>query len=137
MYKQDTFNIVAEHLLKQGDRAAADGSMCLYRAPDGKKCAFGVLIPDELYDPILENTTVDHIFGRIGNPRVSNSVKYEEVTVKIREHIGPIDSEEIEFLRKLQQIHDTTPPEYWDLQLAMIAGEYTLTVNAIIHNRRR
>jgi hypothetical protein len=27
------------------------GSSCLYRASDGKKCAVGHLIPDELYDP--------------------------------------------------------------------------------------
>lgn len=29
---------------------------CVYRGPDGKKCAVGLFIPDEFYDPMLENS---------------------------------------------------------------------------------
>jgi hypothetical protein len=30
---------------------------CWYRSPDGKRCAVGIRIPDELYDPELEGTS--------------------------------------------------------------------------------
>lgn len=33
----------------------AYGDQCLYRGPGGAKCAVGVLIPDDLYDPEMEN----------------------------------------------------------------------------------
>lgn len=45
---QATFDKILLFLLDQG-RQASDGHNCLYRAPDGCKCAFGCLIPDETY----------------------------------------------------------------------------------------
>lgn len=57
--KQQTFDIVAKHLLTQGRRATnLDGHICMYRAPNGDKCAAGCLIPDEQYVLSLEGQTV-------------------------------------------------------------------------------
>lgn len=33
-------------------------SQCVYRNADGNKCAVGCLIPDELYDPVMEGGTL-------------------------------------------------------------------------------
>jgi hypothetical protein len=53
---QEVFDLVVEHLFTQG-RPAYDGiSGCMYRAAGGLRCAVGVLIPDDLYDPAFENT---------------------------------------------------------------------------------
>lgn len=62
MTKQEIFNTVATHLFTQGVRASSpDGDFCFYRAPDGKKCAVGCLIPDELYKPDMEHTPLNDI----------------------------------------------------------------------------
>ena len=53
MTKQEIFNTVAKHLLKQG-AAAVDGAQCVYRDPSGASCAVGCLIPDEVYDEAME-----------------------------------------------------------------------------------
>jgi hypothetical protein len=42
---------------------ASPGAMgaCLYRGPEGAKCAFGHILPDEVYDLRIENSTPDQI----------------------------------------------------------------------------
>lgn len=47
--KQEVFETVAKHLFSQGRQALALETICQYRAPDGTKCAIGVLIRDDEY----------------------------------------------------------------------------------------
>ncbi len=57
MTPQEIFDTVAKHLIAQGRPAAIsrwNEPVCMYRTPSGEKCAFGVLIPDEHYDPSME-----------------------------------------------------------------------------------
>ena len=66
MNAQEIFDTVAKHLFAQGHRAVGDDGasareVCLYRAPNGDKCAFGVLIPNECYDPLMENHTARQV----------------------------------------------------------------------------
>jgi hypothetical protein len=60
MEAQEIFDTVATHLLKQGRRTTNPDipEMCVYRGANGTKCAVGVLIPDEVYDPMMEGRTV-------------------------------------------------------------------------------
>jgi hypothetical protein len=65
MTPQQIFDTVATHLFTQGQRAmvrdedADDNTdFCAYRTSDGLKCAVGVLLPDELYVPVMENNSV-------------------------------------------------------------------------------
>jgi hypothetical protein len=65
MTPQEIFDTVATHLFTQGKRAMvrdedSDDStdFCAYRTADGLKCAVGVLLPDELYVPAMENNSV-------------------------------------------------------------------------------
>ena len=63
---QEIFNLVVEHLFKQG-RPAYDGSQgCMYRTHDGLRCAVGVLIPDDFYEPAFETnqaaTVIQELF---------------------------------------------------------------------------
>ena len=52
--QQELFDTVAEALLKQGCSSINAAGTCVYRSPDGHKCAAGFLIPDELYDSRME-----------------------------------------------------------------------------------
>ena len=46
---QDVFDIVAWHLLDQNERSTSCDGKCLYRAADGKRCAIGWIMPDDVY----------------------------------------------------------------------------------------
>lgn len=52
---QDVFNLGYIGVIRQGKQSAGADGYCLYRGPDGIKCAIGHCIPDELYTPNLEN----------------------------------------------------------------------------------
>lgn len=54
MDKQTIFDTVVRHLGRQGHPAMNGAGRCVYRAPDGSKCAVGCLIPDELYRPEMD-----------------------------------------------------------------------------------
>lgn len=110
--RQKHFNTVAEHLLKQNAKAFA-AFRCAYRTPDGKKCAFGVLIPDELYSNKLEGRIVSmdcHIFGPIFTHLKADAGSWDDVR----------------FFRKLQCIHDECDPIRWKEDLKEFAVNWAL-----------
>lgn len=55
MNNQQFFDITAKHLFEQGVQAVDNHDNCKYRGPNGTKCAVGVHIPDELYDPMMDD----------------------------------------------------------------------------------
>lgn len=65
MTPQEIFDTVAKHLFTQGCRSIEvddEGEeSCLYRGPEGRMCAVGVLIPDEIYDPLMEHQNSDYL----------------------------------------------------------------------------
>jgi hypothetical protein len=58
MNRQDVFNRVALALLAQGRPSFSVDKGCMYRGPEGSKCAAGHLIPDEHYTPGLEGRSI-------------------------------------------------------------------------------
>lgn len=61
MEKQEIFDKVATHLATQGRQAALNNEACVYRTSDGLKCAAGILIPDDVYQPSMEGKPIDII----------------------------------------------------------------------------
>lgn len=51
---QQVFDQVVTHMIKQGERSIANGSMCLYRGPNGLMCAAGCLISDDEYQDYFD-----------------------------------------------------------------------------------
>ena len=83
--KQETFDFVATKLIEQGVPSMQPGS-CLYRGPNGTKCAAGHLIPDEFYlESDFEYNTADQGLVR----RVLADLGYD-----------------VPFVRDLQRAHD-------------------------------
>ncbi len=72
MNAQEIFDTVAKHLFAQGQQSISreaddkDGWTCVYRGPNGLKCAVGALISDELYVVDMEYNTVGAL---LTNPR--------------------------------------------------------------------
>ena len=54
MTPQEMFDTAFIGMIKQGTQSRTNGK-CKYRAADGKKCAAGFLIPDEVYDPEMDS----------------------------------------------------------------------------------
>lgn len=60
MTNQEAFDKAVAGLAAQGFTRSVHLGGCQYRGPNGKKCALGHLIPDELYDPDMEGKLADH-----------------------------------------------------------------------------
>jgi hypothetical protein len=59
MKAQEVFDTVVTHLRNQKVKSMNDEGECLYRGPNGLMCAVGCLIPDDQYDPNMENNPID------------------------------------------------------------------------------
>jgi len=97
MTPQEIFDTVAKHLFTQGCRSMElnedPEAACLYRGPEGRMCAAGVLIPDELYSPDMEYKNIAYLLSQPGSP-------FPE-WMKANEPL----------LQSLQSVHDRT--HYW------------------------
>lgn len=88
---------------------------CLYRGPNGLKCAIGFLIPDAIYKPAME-------------------VGLDELLMTFPE-IAPYIPD-IQLASALMGIHDRTDPESWGtrlMTLGALAGLETIDLHAFIH----
>lgn len=91
--KQTAFDTALNGIRAQGKPSlSADpvDNYCLYRAPDGSKCAIGHLIPDDKYSPDME---MGGIYQRI-----------HEICPIIG--VETADWRTIDFLSELQKAHD-------------------------------
>lgn len=114
MNKQEVFNTVKAHLLAQGCKSTGKpdnvndlSSNCRYRGDNGRKCAIGCLIPDELYQVGMEGLGV---YGLVA--------KFPQEVAAIF-GVTP----DVRFLHDLQLIHDCCEPFKWAGQLQAFASE--------------
>lgn len=111
--RQEIFDIVSAHLLTQNEKSvvvAHNGvSQCKYRGPRGLKCAIGVLIPDEKYDPSWE--------GR--------SMHAPDIVFSLTRACG-IRPDDGSFASSLQQIHDSYDVCAWRDQLKLFSSSWNL-----------
>lgn len=108
--KQELFDRISKHLLKQNAKSIDIGG-CLYRGPNGLKCAVGAIIPDKKYSQTIEGSNVHDT---------------EVVDCLPTRYQG---DNSIEFLYKLQKLHDCAPVDLWKQRLEEIAKDEGLVVN--------
>lgn len=108
MNNQEAFDKVAKHLLTQRAKAMKTPTVCAYRAADGKTCAVGCLIPDDLYYPAMEGSGVGAV--RMNFP-------------EIRKFFEDVDNS---MLSRLQSIHDHHEVSLWRMGLDGVAKEFSL-----------
>jgi rubredoxin len=129
--RQDIFNKVATHLLKQDEpsfRTDMTGG-CAYRGVGGLRCAIGALIPDEKYTEEIEGRSAAHV----SVIQILNDSGY---TI---DHDGPIVEQgeatgtDVDFLIDLQELHDFNDPLDWFELLVVLAKKYSLRTSAIAH----
>lgn len=126
MEKQEIFDKVATHLLTQNKRAH-DGSSCVYRAPDGCKCAAGILVSDEDYSPSMEG---------IPWPESEKDIEAFKKIAGGRRMVGLV-AEKIgnpKLVLRLQDIHDGGGPEgllAWRGKLKDLASKENLDASVL------
>ena len=107
MNKKQLFKTVAEHLLNQQAKSAI-GDLCMYRVPNGNKCAVGCLISDKVYTEDLEGLAADS--GRMA----------EALNTSLNDSLTESD---IDLLVELQLIHDNDLVEDWEVRLDALANK--------------
>ena len=110
MTKQETFDLIVNHLRKQGRPSKGPFSKnstsdwCLLRGPDGLSCAVGCLIPDELYSAQFEG------------PSLSNSPELQQILKGL--------GHDVELCCALQSVHDRYPTDLWESALRQVAPAF-------------
>ena len=101
---------------------------CRYRGPDGTACAVGCLIPDELYDPLIENVSSTQIMaGLTPFGRERDGPKLRPIMARISKHLG---AENEPLLGSLQRAHDSDLVDHglsaWEYRMRIIALDFRL-----------
>ena len=88
--------------------------VCAYRSPNGRKCAAGQLIPDELYDPKIEGASwYQGIDPKTKKPFSTKENSWAIHNLHFRMNLSVDD---IQFINRLQGCHDSSAPasRFWD-----------------------
>ncbi len=115
---QKAFNAVVSHLRAQGAPAkGGEGqSPCCYLSKiDGKKCAIGGLIPDNLLTTRLIGTVESLLHF------------YPEIKSHFLNEYGALPNH---FYGEVQQIHDSFEPDQWEERFVKFAIKWALEVPA-------
>lgn len=106
---QQVFSQVANHLLNQKARSVREGGHCVYRGPNGLKCAAGCLIADKEYKPEMDGSNSD----------------WEDVVSRFS-----LSSNHKQLIKQLQQAHDApfSPGNEVEMfrQVRMVGERYKL-----------
>lgn len=116
MNTQQAFDIMVQHLRQQGRPSRDDVAGCMYRGPDGTKCAVGALIPDELYRDNMEGRTIRPLL-------IQDCNAYSELC-------RLLDSIDLQLLEEMQTIHDHHTPANWERSFKECAEEFGLDYTA-------
>jgi hypothetical protein len=120
MTKQEIFDKVVKHFSIQRTGAYGDGA-CWYRTSDGRKCAVGALIPDEVYNPDCEEAPVGTLFAHYPAMMQASGLR----------------SEDQDLLSALQVAHDcTTPGDNFLVDLSrslrLVAVQFDLDASSLV-----
>lgn len=116
MNKQDAFNKVWDWAVVKKNPKAGSEISCYYRGPNSTKCFVGVLIPDSLYSPDMENNSASDMIK-----------EYPELLEYLSINVDK-DPDELSFLDELQNVHDSYPPNRWEEKLSLLAKVHGLVV---------
>jgi hypothetical protein len=106
MTEQEAYDVMARHLLTQNAKSI-NGALCMYRDLEGRKCAVGVLISDEEYEPDMETCSA--------------------TTLKCKFNCKALEGLPEKLLNDAQIVHDNYDPKDWVVKLRALAERYNLS----------
>ena len=103
---QEVFNAMLDHLRKQGCKSVViadnDRRFCMYRHPDGLKCAVGIFIADNEYTSSFEQRSAEEV---------------------LKDHLGRSVSPALCYLlSEAQNIHDNCAVHEWERAFETLAS---------------
>lgn len=121
---QEAFDTMLFHIRAQGyQRAVNEKGHCQYRA-DGKKCAVGALIPDDLYTRDL-----DIGYNGVGYPVQTTAVANTLASAGWR-----VDTEALSMYAQAQDCHDDALnwdcADYFESRMRSLAARFNLAYTA-------
>ena len=114
MDRQAIYNRVKDHLIKQVVCSVSSAGHCLYRGPEGSKCAIGALIDDSHYNDDLEGL------------EASSYQVVRAVSASLGFEISESDAYFLRCLQSVHDQHDSTEPDKWPTELADFALRWHL-----------
>lgn len=104
MTRQEIFDKVKAHLLKQNARSTGASGSCRYRGEHGRMCAVGCLISDAKYRTAMEGHAARDLRSWLSMPSPRT----------------------LALLDNLQDVHDGYEPRLWSIELADVAKRFGL-----------
>ena len=95
---QELYDFVVAAVVKQGRPSVGDNDRCLYRGPDGLKCAYGHVLPDSMYSKNMENCCIDELSDRNMIPK--SLIRHTDLLGHLQEcHDGSRPSQGFTFIK--------------------------------------
>ena len=118
MTKQETFDTVVEKLRAQGKKSH-NGLYCVYRGPNGDRCAAGHLIPDHVYCREMEGLSVMDVVPdiKVDMPALISGLGYD-----------------LQLVSDLQVVHDSYSVCHWEEEWKRVANDHGLVYSAGANN---
>jgi hypothetical protein len=112
---RDIYERVSAHLLTQRAVSEDDNGSCRLRSSDGRKCAIGSLIADDVYQPDIEG---------IGISYYRNARDGSLLRALYASNVNAYDPEIAELLIELEEVHDDFRVDEWPQVLACLAERH-------------
>jgi hypothetical protein len=112
---RDIYERVSAHLLTQRAVSEDDNGSCRLRSSDGRKCAIGSLIADDVYRPDIEGVGISYY----RNARDGSLLR-----ALYASDVNAYDSEIAELLIALEEVHDDFSVDEWPRLLARLAERH-------------
>jgi hypothetical protein len=101
---KDIFERVSTHLLAQGAVSEDDNGSCRLRSREGRKCAIGSLVRDEVYEEALEGVGISY-YRHAHDGHLLRAL--------YASNVNAYDPNVIDLLMELEQIHDDASVDEW------------------------
>jgi hypothetical protein len=112
---KDIYERVCAHLLAQQAVSEDDSGSCRLRGENGRKCAIGSLVRDDLYDADLEGVGISY-YRHAQDGKLLRAL--------YASNVNAYDPNVIELLMELEQIHDDAGVEEWPHLLAALGRRH-------------
>ena len=112
---KDIYQRVSEHLLTQRAVSEDDNGSCRLRSPEGRKCAIGSLVRDDVYEPELEGVGISYY-------RHAQDGKLLQAL--FASNVNAYDPNIIDLLIELEEVHDYADIDEWPELLAALGKRH-------------
>ncbi|BAO85169.1 hypothetical protein [Caballeronia cordobensis] len=112
---KDIYERVSEHLLTQRAVSEDDNGSCRLRSPEGRKCAIGSLVRDDVYRPELEGVGISY-YRHAQDGTLLRALYASQVNA--------YDPNIIDLLIELEEVHDYADIDEWPELLAALGKRH-------------